>query len=66
MQAAEAEAHERGCVGSTLDTFSFQALGFYKKIGYDFVGNLTGYDDKYERYYLKKHLTDLTITSVTN
>lgn len=29
--AAEEEAKLRGCVGSTLDTFSFQALDFYKK-----------------------------------
>ena len=56
MLAAETEAVARGCLGSTLDTFSFQALGFYEKLGYTIVGNLSGYSGKYERYYLQKKL----------
>lgn len=56
MLAAEKEAVKRGCVASTLDTFSFQALGFYKKLGYSVVGNLSGYLGKHERYYLQKKL----------
>ena len=54
--AAESEAKKRGCVGSTLDTFSFQALGFYQKLGYSQVGKLSGYRDKYDRFYLQKKL----------
>ncbi|ARN75253.1 GNAT family N-acetyltransferase [Oceanicoccus sagamiensis] len=56
MLAAEKEAIERGCVGSTLDTFSFQALEFYKSLDYSIVGTLSGYMGKYERYFLQKRL----------
>lgn len=54
--AAESEAVKRGCIGSTLDTFSFQALGFYEKLGYSQVGKLSGYLGKYERFYLEKKI----------
>jgi ribosomal protein S18 acetylase RimI-like enzyme len=54
--AAESEAIKRGCIGSTLDTFSFQALGFYEKLGYSLVGKLSGYLGEHERFYLQKKL----------
>jgi len=54
MLAAEAEAVARGCVGSTLDTYSFQALEFYKKLEYKVIGSLSGYSGEHERYYLQK------------
>ena len=54
--AAKNEAIKRGCVGSMLDTFSFQAPEFYKKLGYSTIGSLSGYFGKNERYYLKKKL----------
>jgi len=56
MRAAEEEAISRGYEGSTLDTFSFQALGFYQKLGYSIVGGLSGYAGKYQRHYLEKKL----------
>ncbi|MFT5603640.1 MAG: ribosomal protein S18 acetylase RimI-like enzyme [Paracoccaceae bacterium] len=56
MLAGEDEAINRGCIGSTLDTFSFQALGFYEKLGYSVTGKLSGYLGKYERFYLQKKL----------
>jgi GNAT superfamily N-acetyltransferase len=34
LQAAEAYARERGCIGVCLDTFSFQARPFYEGHGY--------------------------------
>ncbi|MEP3279001.1 MAG: GNAT family N-acetyltransferase [Stappiaceae bacterium] len=52
----EAEAKRRGCTYAQLDTFEFQALGFYKKAGYELFGTLEGYCGKYQRYYLKKAL----------
>jgi len=56
MRAAEEEAISRGCVGSTLDTFSFQALGFYQKLGYTVFGSLSGYSGNHQRHYLEKKL----------
>ncbi|MCM0148921.1 GNAT family N-acetyltransferase [Photobacterium galatheae] len=56
LSAAESEAIKKGCVASTLDTFSFQALEFYKKQGYEVVGSLDGYYEKHQRHYLKKVL----------
>ena len=37
MGDAEARALERGCHSAWVDTFSFQAPGFYPKLGYDGV-----------------------------
>ena len=56
LRLAEVEAKRRGCKFSMLDTYEFQALGFYKKQGYVEFGRLEGYCDKYDRYYLKKAL----------
>lgn len=56
LEKAESEAKRRGCHGSTLDTFSFQALEFYEKNGYSVIGTLPKYCGKHERYYLSKVL----------
>jgi len=56
IAAAEEEAIKRGCTGSSLDTFSFQALRFYQRLGYSVFGELSGYSGKHQRYYLEKQL----------
>jgi hypothetical protein len=38
---AEQEAKARGCRGAWLDTYSFQARGFYERLGYAVFGALT-------------------------
>jgi ribosomal protein S18 acetylase RimI-like enzyme len=58
MQAAEAEARARGCKHALLDTFSFQALGFYKKLGYTEFGRLSGFSGRHDRHYLYKNLAE--------
>ncbi|WP_375599255.1 GNAT family N-acetyltransferase [Devosia sp. Naph2] len=54
---AEAVARDNGCTGIWLDTFSFQAPGFYKKLGYDEFGILTDYPPGFTRHYLHKTLS---------
>ena len=38
IQQAEDVARQRNCIGVWLDTFSFQALPFYRKLGYTLFG----------------------------
>ena len=57
LVAAEQEAVRRGCFNSTLDTYCFQALEFYLKLGYSEFGSLKGYAGKYERHFLQKRLS---------
>lgn len=56
MLMAESEGVRRGCHFSYVDTFSFQACGFYKKLGYSEYGTLDGFYRKFIRHYLTKHL----------
>jgi len=54
MQAAEDEANRRGCQHAYLDTFDFQALGFYQKLGYELFGQLEDYPPGHTKYFLQK------------
>ncbi|AFI89058.1 N-acetyltransferase [Pectobacterium parmentieri] len=54
MQAAEKEALKRDCHLAYVDTFEFQAKGFYEKLGYKEYGNLPGYAHRHTRHYLAK------------
>ncbi len=56
MDQAEAEAVNRGCRAAWLDTFSFQARGFYEKRGYRCFGELGDYPPGFARYFLTKNL----------
>ncbi|HEY9784965.1 MAG TPA: GNAT family N-acetyltransferase [Candidatus Obscuribacterales bacterium] len=56
MEMAETEAIKRGCKAAFLDTFSFQALGFYKKLGYELFGTLDDFPPGHKRYFLRKSL----------
>ncbi len=56
MKAAEEHARSRGCVGSYLDTFEYQARPFYEKCGYKVFGTLEGYPPGYRQFYLSKAL----------
>ncbi|PON19260.1 GNAT family N-acetyltransferase [Candidatus Entotheonella serta] len=43
MRAAEELARQHGCTGIWLDTFSFQAPGFYRKLGFTEFGHIADY-----------------------
>jgi len=56
MLLAEREAISRGCHGAWLDTFEFQARGFYERIGYECFGELPNYPSGFSRFFMKKTL----------
>jgi len=56
LTLAEDEARQRGAKQSYLDTFSFQALGFYQKQGYEIFGQLDDFPPGHQRYFLRKKL----------
>ena len=55
MAAGEARALERGAHSAWVDTFSFQAPGFYRKLGYEVFGELD-YPPDFKRFFLRKRL----------
>jgi GNAT superfamily N-acetyltransferase len=56
MRTAEEEAVRRGCVGAWLDTFSFQARGFYERLGYRVIGTIENQPPGHARHFLQKTL----------
>ena len=56
LALVEEEARQRGVKNAYLDTFSFQALDFYTKYGYQVFGELKDFPPGHQRYYLTKQL----------
>lgn len=56
MRRAEAEAAARGCHSAWLDTFEFQARGFYERLGYRCFGELANYPAGSSRYFMTRAL----------
>ena len=56
MAAAETEAQARGCRGAHVDTFSFQAAPFYRKLGFSLFGRLADCPPGHERLFFQKRL----------
>jgi GNAT superfamily N-acetyltransferase len=56
MAAFETAAVARGCTTFYLDTFSFQALDFYRALGYEVALTLAGYTGGVEKYTLVKRV----------
>ena len=54
---AEDVARQQGCAGIWLDTFSFQAPGFYARLGYSVFGEIANYPPGASRIFLHKHLS---------
>lgn len=56
LEHVEKDAREHHCHLAHLDTFDFQAKGFYLKHGYMIFGVLENAPKGHRRYYLKKNL----------
>jgi GNAT superfamily N-acetyltransferase len=56
MQAAEKIARTRDHVGMWLDTFEFQARGFYEKLGFELFGELEDHPVGQSHFFLRKRL----------
>jgi GNAT superfamily N-acetyltransferase len=56
VDEAEAAAKTLGCYGIHLETFSFQALPFYKKLGYEVFAELPNFPLEHRFYFLRKIL----------
>ena len=57
LKEVEEHAMNIGCSFIHLDTFSFQAINFYKKYGYEVFAVLEEYpENEIKRYFLKKKI----------
>jgi ribosomal protein S18 acetylase RimI-like enzyme len=56
MEKIEAEAVNHGCKHAFLNTMSFQAPEFYKKLGYTVFAELEDFPDEHSRIFLRKKL----------
>jgi len=56
MKSAETEARKRGMHHVYLDTFSFQAPGFYRGLGYRQFGRLKKFPAGHDRIWMSKAL----------
>jgi GNAT superfamily N-acetyltransferase len=53
---AEQLATDRGCVQARLDTFDFQARGFYERHGWAVYAELPGFPHGHTQYHMRKAL----------
>lgn len=56
IERAERIAIARGCRGAWLDTFSFQAPGFYRRMGYREFGTMKNHPKGESRHFFWKRL----------
>lgn len=56
LQTIEDEARKLGALHAYLDTFSFQAPGFYQKFGYEIIGKMKDFPQGHKRVYMTKDL----------
>lgn len=56
MCAFEAPTAARGCELIYLETFSFQASGFYRQLGYEEAACVEGFAPGLAKYLMRKRL----------
>jgi GNAT superfamily N-acetyltransferase len=54
MLEAEEVAKARRCGGAWLDTCSFQARGFYERLGFSVFGTIDDFPPGQKRFFMKK------------
>jgi ribosomal protein S18 acetylase RimI-like enzyme len=57
MEQAEAIARTRGCVAAQVDTLSFQAPDFYRKLGFEVIGTVAGFPPGHDRHFMFRRYT---------
>lgn len=57
LSLAEGLARERGAGHAYLDTFTFQAPDFYRKLGYEVFGELREFPPGHTRFFMTKVLS---------
>ena len=57
LQAAEEYAVERGCIGATLETHSYEARPFYEARGYEVFATLDDNPPGHSKFFLRRRLT---------
>lgn len=63
LRTAEQEAVARGCIGACLDTFDFNAPGFYRKLGYEEFAALDSPKHGFKRRFFRKPLQPPRLSS---
>ena len=61
VQRACADAKRRGCIGAMLDTFDFQARGFYQKLGFEVFGTLENMPPGHQRFWMRSNFFESTV-----
>ena len=54
IERAEGIARAERCIGIWLDTYEFQARGFYERMGFDLFGTLDDHPIGHKRFFLRK------------
>ena len=61
MKRAEELALQQNCDAIYLDTFDYQAPGFYEKLGFKVFGTLPDYPVGHQRFYLVKRIRETEV-----
>lgn len=64
VAAMEEAALERGCHAAYVDTFSFQARGFYERLGYTVFASLPDFPEGSALHFLQKRLAPEPLVGV--
>ena len=56
MAQAEKLARAQQCVGIWLDTFAFQAPGFYERLGFTRCGSIARFYNGHDRHFYEKRI----------